>query len=56
MKSLAKVVEILKKEFSMISYTHAYLSDHLGFDCRPCTKSFMNLVRMKGYTYISTDD
>ena len=34
MKSLAKVVEIFKKEFSMISTCiSTNLSDGLGFDC-----------------------
>ena len=33
MKSWAKIVEILEKEFPMISYMHHYnLSDQLGFE------------------------
>ena len=51
MKSLAKVVEISKKEFSMIS-THIItnLSDQLGFDSVPYPKSFMRLMWMNDYT------
>ena len=39
MKSLAKVVEILKKEFSMIStHINTNLSGRLGFDSWPYPK------------------
>ena len=57
MKSLAKVVEISKKEFSMI-YTRisTNLSDRLGFDSWPYPKSFMSLMWMKDYTYMVIDD
>ena len=57
MKSLAKVVEISEKEFSMIS-THisTNLSDWLGFDSWPYPKSFMSLMWMKDYTYMVLDD
>ena len=57
MKSLSKVVEILEKEFSIIS-THisTNLSDRLGFDSRPYPKSFMSLMWMKDYTYLVIDD
>ena len=45
MKSLAKVVEISKKEFSMISTRiNTNLSDWLGFDNWPYPKSFMSLM------------
>ena len=57
MKSLAKVVEILKNEFSMISTRiNTKLSDLLGFDSWPYPKSFMSLMWMKDYTYIVIDD
>ena len=57
MKSLAKVVEILKKEFSMISTRiSTNLSDRLGFDSWPYPKSFMSLMWMKDYTYMVIDD
>ena len=53
MKSLAKVVEILKKEFSMISTRiNTNLSDRLGFDSLPYPKSFMSLMWMKDYHQI----
>ena len=57
MKSLAKVVEISKKEFLMISTRiSTNLSDRLGFDSRPYPKSFMSLIWMKDYTYVVIDD
>ena len=57
MKSLAKVVEISKKEFSMISTRiGTNLSDQLGFDSWPYPKSFMSLMWMKDYTYMIIDD
>ena len=57
MKSLAKVVEILKKEFSMISTRiSTNLSGRLGFDSWPYPKSFMSLMWMKDYTYMIIDD
>ena len=57
MKSLAKVVEISKKEFSMI-YTciNTNLSDRLGSDSCLYPKSFMSLMWMKNYTYMVIDD
>ena len=56
-KSLAKVVEILKKEFSMISTRiSTNLSDRLGFDSWPYPKSFMSLMWMKDYTYMVIND
>ena len=56
MKSLAKVVEISKKEFSMISTRiSTNLSDRLGFD-RPYPKSFVSLMWMNDYTYMVIDD
>ena len=56
MKSLAKVVEI-SKEFSMISTRiSTNLSDRLGFDSWPYSKSFMSLMRMKDYTYMIIND
>ena len=56
MKSLAKVVEILK-EFSMISTRiSTNLSDRLCFDSWPYPKSFMSLMWMKDYTYMVIDD
>ena len=57
MKSLAKVVEILKKEFSMISTRiSTNLSDRLWFESWPYPKSFMSLMWMKDYTYMVIDD
>ena len=57
MKSLAKVVEISKKEFSMISTCiSTKLSDRLGFDNRPYPKSFISLMWMKDYTYMVIND
>ena len=57
MKSLAKVVEISKKEFSMISTRiSTNLSDRLGFDSWPYPKSFMSLMWMKDYTYMVIND
>ena len=57
MKSLAKVVEISKKEFSMISTCiSTNLSDRLGFDSWPYPKSFMSLMWMKAYIYMVIDD
>ena len=57
MKSLAKVVEISKKGFSMISTRiSTNLSDELGFESSPYPKSFMSLMWMKDYTYIVIDD
>ena len=57
MKSLAKVVEISKKEFSMISTRiGTNLSDRLRFDSWPYPKSFMSLMWMKDYTYMVIDD
>ena len=57
MKSLAKVVEISKKEFSMISTRiSTNLSDRLGFDSWPYPKSFIILMWMKDYTYMVIDD
>ena len=57
MKSLAKVVEISKKEFSMISTRiSTNLSDRLGFDSLPYPKSFMSLMWMKDYTYMVIND
>ena len=56
MKSLAKVVEILK-EFSMISTRiSTNLSDRLGFDSWSYPNSFMSLMLMKDYTYMVIDD
>ena len=56
MKSLSKVVEI-SKEFSMISKRiSTNLSDRLGFDSWPYSKSFMILMCMKDYTYMVIDD
>ena len=56
MKSLAKVVEILK-EFSMISTRiSTNLSDQLGFDSWPYPKSFMSQMWMKDYTYMVIND
>ena len=56
MKSLAKVVEISKKEFSMISTRiSTKLSDRLGFDSWPYPKSFMSLMWMKYYIYMIID-
>ena len=57
MKSLAKVVEISKKEFSMISTRiSTNLRDRLGFDSWPYPKSFMSLMWIKDYTYMAIDD
>ena len=57
MKSLAKVVEISKKKFSMISTRISInLSDWLGFESWPYPKSFMSLMLMKDYTYMVIDD
>ena len=57
MKSLAKVVEISKKEFSMISTRiSTNLSDRLGFDNWPYHKSFMSLMWMKDFTYMVIDN
>ena len=57
MKSLAKVVEILEKEFPMMSTRiNTNLSDRLGFDSCPYLKSFMSLMWMKDYTYMIIDD
>ena len=57
MKSLAKVVEISEKEFSMNSTRiSTNLSDRLGFDGWPYSKSFMSLMWMKDYTYMVIDD
>ena len=56
-KSLAKVVEILEKEFPMISTRiSTNLSDQLGFDSWPYSKSFMSLMWIKDYTYMVIDD
>ena len=45
MKSLAKVVEISEKEFSMISTRiNTNLIDRLRFDSWPYPKSFMSLM------------
>ena len=56
-KSLAKVVEILEKEFLMISTRiSTNLSDRLGFESWPYPKSFMSLMWMKDYTYMVIDD
>ena len=57
MKSLAKVVEMSKKEFSMISTRiSTNLSDRLGFDSSPYPKPFMSLMWMKDFTYTVIDD
>ena len=57
MKSLAKVVEISKKEFSMISTRiSTNLSDRLGFDSLPYPKSFTSLMWMKDYTCMVIND
>ena len=57
MQSLAKVVEILEKEFPMISTRiSTNLSDRLGFDSWPYPKLFMSLMWMKDYTYMVVDD
>ena len=57
MKSLAKVVEILKKELPIISTRiSTNLSDRLGFDSWPYPKSFMSLIWMKDYTYMVIDN
>ena len=57
MKSLAKVVEISEKEFSIISTRiSTNLSDRLGFDSLPYPKSFMSLMWMKDYTYMVIND
>ena len=57
MKSLAKVEEILEKEFSMISTCiSTNLIDRLGFDSWPYPKSFMSLMWIKDYTYMVIDD
>ena len=57
MKSLAKVVEISKKEFSMIcTCISINLSDRIGFDSGPYPKSFMSLMWMKDYTYMVIND
>ena len=57
MKSLAKLVEILEKEFSIISSCiSTNLSDRLGFDSLPYPKSFMSLMWMKDYAYMIIDD
>ena len=57
MKSLAKVVEILEKEFPMISTRiSTNLGDRIGFDSWPYPKSFMSLMWMKDYTYMVIDD
>ena len=57
MKSLVMVVEISKKEFSMISTCiSTNLSDRLGFNSWPYPKSFMSLMWMKDYTYMVIDD
>ena len=57
MKSLAKVVEISKNEFSMISTRiNDNLSDRLAFDSWPYLKSFMSLMWMKDYTYMVIND
>ena len=57
MKSLAKVVEISKKEFLMISTRiSTNLSDRLGFDSLPYPKSFMSVMWMKDYKYMVIDD
>ena len=57
MKSLAKVLEISKKEFSMISTRiNTNLSYRLGFDSWPYPKSFMSLMWMKDYTYMIIDN
>ena len=57
MKSLAKIVEISKKEFPMIfTRNSTNLSDRLGFDSWPYAQSFMSHMRMKDYTYIVIDD
>ena len=57
MKSLAKVVEISKKEFAMISTRiSTNLGDWLGFDSWPYAKSFISLMWMKDYTYMVIDD
>ena len=57
MKSLAKVVEISKKKFSMISTRiSTNLSDRLGFDSWPYPKSFMSLMWIKDYTYMVIND
>ena len=57
MKSLAKVVEISKKEFPMISTRiSTNLSYRLGFDSRSYPKSFISLMWMKDYIYMVIDD
>ena len=57
MKSLAKVIEISDKEFTIISTCiSTNLSDRLGFESRPYPKSFMSLMWMKDYTYMVIDD
>ena len=57
MKSLAKIVEISKKEFSMISTCiSTNLSDRLGFESWSYPKSFKSLIWMKDYTYMVIDD
>ena len=57
MKSLAKIVEISEKEFSMISTCiNTNLSGWLGFDSWPYPKSFMSLMQMKDYTYMVIDE
>ena len=57
MKSLAKVIVISKKEFSMISTCiSTNLSDRLGFDTCPYPKSFMSIMWMKDYTYMVIND
>ena len=56
MKSLAKVVEISKKEFPMISTRiSTNLSDRLWFDSWPYPRWFMSLMWMKDYTYMIID-
>ena len=57
MKSLAKVVKISKKGFSMIfTRISTNLSDRLGLDSLPYPKSFMSLMWMKDYTYMVIND
>ena len=57
MKSLAKVLELLAKEFPMISTRISInLSDRLGFNSLPYPKSFTSLMWMKDYTYMVIDD
>ena len=57
MKSLAKVVEISKKKFPMISTRiSTNLSDRLGFDIWSYPKSFMSLMWIKDFTYILIND